>query len=107
MFNSVPQPLIKNGSGSMALEPGVFAVAPQRLSRAFSEPSQLNPQAAEEQGLPEDSTGTWLYTKVSQQLFQGEAAHQGHLAREEMLLQTRGSSKSSCPCSNPASEALP
>lgn len=111
-FYSVPQPLIKNCSGSMALEPGVFPVAAQRLSRAFSQPSQLNLQPAEEPGLPEDSTGTWLHTGVSQQchpgpstlLFQGEAAQnaQGHLV---MVLQTRGSSKGFCPCSSPASGA--
>lgn len=46
VFSSVPQPLIKNCSGSTALEPGELPGAPERLSRVCSQPAQLNPRPA-------------------------------------------------------------
>lgn len=50
VFNSVPQPLIKNCSGSTALEPGELPGAPERLSRVCSQPAQLNTASRAAQG---------------------------------------------------------
>ena len=50
----------------MGLEPGVFSVALQRISRVFSQPSKLNPHATDEHTLPEDNTVTLLYPITQQ-----------------------------------------